>query len=129
MNVGIVVVTHGLIGKALIEVAEFVLEQSLNGIRFVSFSQSEAGNIDSDTIRSVIGDANTGDGVLVLTDLMGASPSNIVADLLSESHSVMVSGINLAMLIRVWNYREQPLESLAALAVEGGRRDVELCVP
>ena len=57
-------------------------------------------------IRSSIERADSGDGVLVLTDLMGASPSNLVAELLEDYHALMVTGVNLGMLIRVCNYRD-----------------------
>ena len=77
-------------------------------------------------IRSSIGTAETGDGVLVLTDLIGASPANLVNDVLDDFHAVMVTGINLGMLIRVCNYRDKKLELVVRKAVEGGRRAVKI---
>ena len=49
-----------------------------------------------------------------------------VAEVLQEYHSVMVTGINLGMLIRVYNYRNETLELVARKAVEGGRRSVKI---
>jgi mannose/fructose-specific phosphotransferase system component IIA len=49
--------------------------------------------------------------------------------LLGEFDAVMVSGLNLAMLLRVWNYRDQPLKVLARKAVEGGKRGIEVVNP
>jgi PTS system ascorbate-specific IIA component len=63
---------------------------------------------------------DTGDGVLVLTDLFGSTPSNIAARLLDSSRTRVVTGINLPMLIRVLNYPQLDLASLAAKAVSGG---------
>lgn len=125
MNVGIVIVTHGQAGQALIEVAEFILDQSLSGIRHIPFSQSEAHATSDAELRSVLQDSDHGDGILILTDLVGASPANLVSGLLQDFNAIMVSGINLAMLLRVWNYRNQSLEVLARKAVAGGKRGIE----
>lgn len=121
---GLVVVTHGLIGRAMIEVAEFILGQSLAAIRFVSFRQSAMEKTGADEIRQAIDSADQGRGVLVMTDIGGASPSNYAATLLPATQVAMVSGLNLAMLIRVWGYRSKPLRQLVKLATEGAIRDI-----
>jgi len=126
MSVGIIIVTHGKTGEALIEEAGFVLGTVLDDIFFVAFKHSEDVNSDISEIRSCIEKADSGDGVLVLTDLMGASPSNLVADVLEEYHAVMVTGVNLGMLIRVCNYRDKTLELVVRKAVEGGRGAVKI---
>ena len=126
MSVGIVIVTHGKTGESLIEEADFVLGQVLDDILFVAFNQAEDLPGAVLEIRSSIERADTGDGVVVLTDLMGASPSNLVAEVLEEYHAVMVTGINLAMLLSVYNYRNETLEKVVRKAVEGGRRSVKI---
>jgi len=126
VTVGIVIVTHGATGGSLVEVAEFLLGESLAEIRFVPFRQSGDKTTTVDDVRNALAAANAGDGVLVLTDLIGASPSNLVAAQLEEYGAVMVTGLNLAMLMSVWNYRNQPLGSLARKAVESGRRSVKI---
>ena len=62
----------------------------------------------------------------MLTDLMGASPSNRVSVLLEHFNAVMVTGANLAMLLCVWANREMPLGQLARKAVDCGRRSVKI---
>lgn len=126
MTVGIVIVTHGNTGRSLIEVAEFILGQSMEAIRCVRFDQSGNRPTATADLRSAFDRVNSGDGILVLTDLIGASPSNLVAALLAEYGAVMVTGINLAMLISVWNYRDRNLGLLARKAVESGRRGVKI---
>jgi len=121
---GLVIVSHGQIGRSLIEVAEFILDQSLDSVQFVSFQQSEMKKTGDDEITRAITGADQGQGVLVLTDIGGASPGNYVAKMLPNDRVALVSGINLAMLIRVWNYRDRPLGQLARLAVEGAIRDI-----
>ena len=126
MSVGIVIITHGKTGETLIQEAGFVLGTAMDDIHFVEFNRSDDSVSEVSKIHSSITSADSGDGVLVLTDLMGASPANLVADVLEEYHAVMVTGINLGMLIRVCNYRDQSLERVVRKAVEGGRRAVKI---
>jgi PTS system ascorbate-specific IIA component len=126
VSVGIVIVTHGDTGAALLEVAEFILGESMAEIAFVPFRQSGDELTTIVEVRAAVARADSGDGVLVLTDLIGASPSNRVADVLEAHSGVMVTGLNLAMLMSVWNYRREPLGLLARKAVESGRRGVKI---
>lgn len=126
MSVGLVIVTHGETGKALVEEAGFVLEKVPEDLYVVPFNHTggmESGLIQ---IRSSIQKADSGDGVLVFTDLIGASPSNLVADILDDYHAVMVTGINLSMLICACNYRTKSLEIVVRKTVESGRRSVKI---
>ena len=122
---GIVIITHGQIGKSLIEVAEFILGESLQEIRFLPFRQSEMQETGDEELQRAVAGADKGQGVLVLTDMGGASPCNRVAQILKAGEVAMVSGLNLAMLIRVWNYRQKPLAQLVDIATEGAIRDIK----
>lgn len=126
MSVGIVIVTHGKTGQSLLEEAGFVLGEVLDDILVIAFNQSKDMHSGIEEIRSSINRVDKGEGILVLTDLMGSSPSNLVNEVLEDVHAVMVTGINLGMLIRVCNYREKNLEMLAQKAVEGGRMAVKI---
>ena len=126
MSVGIVIVTHGLTGQSLVEEAGFVLDESLDDIPVVAFNHSQAMSSGFEDIRSSIQQVDGGDGILVLTDLMGSSPSNLVNEVLEDNHAVMVTGVNLGMLIRVCNYRNASLEKLTRIAVEGGKNSVKI---
>jgi mannose PTS system EIIA component len=126
VSVGIVIVTHGNTGAELLEVAEFILGESLAEIGFVPFRQSGDRVTTIAEVRAAMARADRGDGVLVLTDLLGASPANSVADQLEAHAGVMVTGLNLAMLMSVWNYRKEPLGLLARKAVDSARRGVKI---
>jgi len=126
VSVGIVLVTHGTTGASLIEMAEFLLGEAMAEVRFVPFRQSGDRLTTADDVGKAMAEANSGDGVLVLTDLIGASPSNLVSRQLEEHDAVMVTGLNLAMLMSVWNYRGEALGSLARKAVDSGRRSVKI---
>ena len=122
---GLVIVTHGQIGQSMIEVAEFILDQSLSSIRFISYLQAGMPKANHDEIRQIIASMDSGQGVLVMTDLGGASPCNHVSELMNDQDLAVVTGLNLAMLLRVWNYRAKSFHQLATLATEGAIRDVK----
>lgn len=65
-------------------------------------------------------------GILILTDLFGATPTNIAQELLSEKTRI-VSGLNLGMLLRVMNYPQSNLDQLVAYALQGGQAGILQC--
>lgn len=122
MSVGILLVTHPGIGSALVEVATRLLRQL--PLKTEAFELGFDVDLDialpqaSAALRRVDG----GDGVLVLTDLYGASPSNLAAQVARLGTPVRrVSSLNLPMLLRVMNYAELPLDELPAVAAAGAR--------
>ena len=69
-----------------------------------------------------------GDGVLVLTDMYGSTPSNIATKLLYEHKNIaLIAGINLSMLVRLLNYPDSTLQQLIDKALSGGRDGVLRC--
>ena len=123
MSTGIVVVTHGAIGEALRSEAEFITGESLASVTCISFEGSEG---DTALIAASIENADSGDGVLVLADLIGASPANQVEALMEAFDSTMVTGVNLAMLLCAWANRDMPLAKLTRKAVDCGRRSAKI---
>ena len=127
MNVGILLITHGNIGAVLLQSATDVL-----GVCPLSTTTiSAAPGCDPEHVLAYAKQAaqkmDCGNGVLVLTDMYGATPSNIACRL-DELHDVrVVSGLNLPMLIRVLNYPELDLDDLTHKAVTGGRDGVLIC--
>ncbi len=127
MNVGVLLITHGNIGAALLKSATNVL-----GVCPLSTTTiSAAPECDPEQVLAYAKQAaqkmDCGNGVLVLTDMYGATPSNIACRL-EEFHDVrVVSGLNLPMLIRVLNYPDLDLDDLMHKAVTGGRDGVLIC--
>ena len=126
MAVGILLVTHSGIGSALVAIASGMLHGNVP-LKLEAFEVPFDGDPDallpqaSAALRRVDG----GDGVLILTDLYGASPSNLAAKLSRlGTPARRVSALNLPMLMRVMNYAELPLEELPAIAAAGARNGV-----
>ena len=126
MSVGLVIVTHGRTAECLVSEAEFVVGHPLESIRTVAFDHSDGHRDELVRIHAAIEAADSGEGVLVLTDLIGASPSNRVAALLEHFDAVMVTGVNLAMLLCAWANRDMPIGMLTRKAVECGQRSAKI---
>ena len=125
MAVGILLVTHPGIGGALRSVAERTLGKlSLNvEVLEVGFDSDLVAILPS--ASAALRRADGGQGVLVLTDVYGASPSNLARKLGQLGTPVQrLSGLNLPMLLRTLNYAELPLEELALIAAGGGRNGI-----
>ena len=127
MAVGILLITHEGIGSALLATATRLMRRL--PLRAEAFELSYDSDADallpaaSAALRRVDG----GGGVLILTDLYGASPSNLAARVARLGTPVRrVSALNLPMLLRVMNYADLPLEDLPAVAAAGGRNGVIL---
>lgn len=127
MSVGILLVTHGKLGDVLLEcmrdmLGELPLAADVLEVRRV---QSPEWLIAQG--RKQIERLNSGDGVLLLTDAFGSTPSNIANKLAVIHGSPVVSGVNLPMLVRAFNYPRASLDEMAKIAVEGGQRGIILC--
>jgi PTS system ascorbate-specific IIA component len=127
MAVGILLITHEGIGSAVLAVAGRLLHPL--PLRVEALEIPFDGDPDqllpqaSAALRRVDG----GDGVLVLTDLYGATPSNLAAKVARLGTPVhRVSGLSLPMLLRVLNYAELGLDELPAVAAAGARNGVRL---
>lgn len=121
MSVGILIISHEGIGPALLGTAALMLGGCpLQASLLTTPRDCDPDKLLSDALEQ-IKNLNTGDGVLVLTDLYGSTPCNIANKLASEKQVEAVSGLNLSMLIRVFNYPQLTLEELSDKAISGGK--------
>jgi PTS system ascorbate-specific IIA component len=122
--IGILIVSHGAFGESLIHSASHVLGKRPLYLRQVGVTVHD----DPDAILPVAEDLirflDQGQGVLVLTDIYGATPSNIATRLLVAGRVEGVSGVNLPMLVRALTYREEPLADLVEKALSGASEGV-----
>ena len=126
MSVGLLIVSHGKLGDYLLETASRML--GVCPLASATLSMSFDCDTESMTARAaeLIEQLNSGGGVLILTDMYGSTPSNIVSRLQGRYKVQIVSGVSLPMLIRVLNYPRLSLDELAHKAHSGGRDGVVL---
>lgn len=126
MNVGILIISHNGIGAAILGTANFMIKDSPVEIKVLTASRDCEPDDLLLTASDIVTELDQGDGVLILTDLIGSTPSNIAARLTDQGNIKVVCGLNLSMLIRVMNYHSLDLEKLAEKALSGGLDGVKL---
>lgn len=124
MTVGILLICHNDIGSQLIETAADMLERMPTRVEHIDVHQDDDPIDLLNNARRRVAELDTGEGVLVMTDMFGSTPSNI-AHRLRDQHDVQVlSGVNLPMLIRALNYPRLPLPDMTDKACSGGRQGI-----
>ncbi len=124
---GILVVTHADLGNALIETAQHILGESPENIHFVSINITESPESLRKKIKQGISKVQTDNGVLILTDMFGGTPSNLSYSFLKEGKVEVISGVNLPILLKAINSREKmDMEKLTSSIIEHGKRSISL---
>ena len=119
--IGILIVSHGTLGESLIHCASHVLGKRPLLLRQLGVTVHDDPEAIQPQARDLIRFLDQGEGVLILTDLFGATPSNIACKLLYPGHIEGVAGVNLPMLLRALNYRPQmALPVLIEKVLSGG---------
>jgi mannose PTS system EIIA component len=122
--VGILIVAHGAFGESLIHSASHVLGKRPLYLRQLGVTVHDDPEAILPVAEDLIRFLDQGHGVLVLSDIYGATPSNIAVKLLKPGKVEGVAGVNLPMLIRALTYRDEPLESVLEKALSGAREGV-----
>jgi PTS system mannose-specific IIA component len=127
MSVGILLLTHEEMGAALIATAHHILGRMPLIVEAHAIPPGSDAELALAETLAHVRRLDAGDGVLVLTDVYGATPSNVAEKLSADGLPIRrVSGLNLPMLLRVLNYAEQPLVELAQTAALGGRTGIRI---
>jgi PTS system ascorbate-specific IIA component len=117
--IGIFLVTHATLGESLIQCVCHVLNKRPPQIAQLGVSVQDDPLDIMPLARSMLGWVDSGEGVLVLTDIYGATPSNVAAKLIVPGKVELVAGVNLPMLLRVLTYRDRDMPTLVKRAVAG----------
>ena len=126
MKIGVVIVTHYGLGAEFLQALRLIVPDAPD---FVSVSLDPNQPVDEmrAAIAAAIKRAEQGEGVLILTDMFGGTPSNISLSFLEEHSVAVVTGINLPMLIKLATLRDdKPLDELATFVKEYGRRNISV---
>ncbi|MDJ0805419.1 MAG: PTS fructose transporter subunit IIA [Gammaproteobacteria bacterium] len=129
MSIGLLIITHDSIGDAFLTTAKRMFEKPPLACRTLEVNNSSNPDEVNRQALELVKQLDKGDGVLVLTDMYGSTPSNIAARLLHKGKVNVVAGINLPMLVRVLNYAELNLDELTLKAVSGGNDGIVRCIP
>jgi len=125
--IGIIVVTHGNLGKALVETAEIITGAKIENCIDVSINVNENADGLRDKIKKAIKKVDNEEGIIILTDMFGGTPSNLSYSFLEEGRTEVLSGINLPVLIRASELRKKLAISEVAQRIETfGKKSISL---
>jgi len=119
--IGILLITHGSYGEALVQNACHVLNKRPAQLNQLGVAAQDDPLDLLPLARQMLKLVDNGKGAVILTDVFGASPSNLALKLLDRGRIEGLSGVNLPMLLRALTYREKGMEILLQRARDGGR--------
>ena len=122
--IGLVVVAHFNLSREMVAATELIVGKQEQFVAVDIFPDDQVEKI-KEKIVSALKSADTGDGVIILTDMFGGTPSNISLSFLEEDKVEVVAGVNLPMLIKLVTYREgRTLDELANFITQYGQKNI-----
>jgi PTS system ascorbate-specific IIA component len=128
MSVAVLLLTHDKIGQAMLDTASKIIGELPLTMKRMGVGMAADVETTISKAHEQIASLDEGDGVLILTDLYGATPSNIAKQLQSDNIAV-ITGVNLPMLIRILNYPNLSLPEMVEKAVSGGHDGIVVIQP
>ncbi|MBT4838672.1 MAG: PTS fructose transporter subunit IIA [Methylococcales bacterium] len=124
MKVSILIVTHSNVGNVLLNAAKTIMVDTPSEMSCINIWNQCDVELEISYIDKMIQTMDKGEGVLILNDLYGATPCNILFKFLERQSVRVVTGLNLSMLLTVMNYSGLSLDDLMVKAIEGGKSNV-----
>jgi len=124
---GILIVTHGNLGATLIDTLEMIMGKPQENLISISIDiQQDPDNLRK-RIKKGIQQVRSDNGVIILTDMFGGTPSNLSYSFLEEGQVEVISGVNLPILMKAVDSREKmSMEQLTAALIAHGKRSISL---
>lgn len=126
---GVLLITHGRLGAHFVDTVTGMIGALSRPTEVLEVHRHDDPDERSAAAAAALSRLDDGGGVLIITDAFGSTPSNIATRLVSDIRTRVIAGINLSMLIRVYNYPQLALDDLATSAIEAGRAGVMPCPP
>lgn len=127
LMIGILIVTHGCLGQSLLDTSEIILAKQPENTMALSIDLTQNVDFLHEKIAEALDYLNNSDGVLVLTDMFGGTPSNLSYSFMEAGIVEVIAGINLPMLIQAVGWRKKkPLPVLAHDLEEFGKKSISL---
>lgn len=124
--IGLVVVSHGRLAEEFLSAAEHVVGPQ-EAIKAVSIGPDDDMEKRRQDILDAAKEVNTGDGVIILTDMFGGTPSNLAISVMEKAGAEVIAGVNLPMLIKLASIRaDGELEEAVKAAHEAGRKYINV---
>jgi mannose PTS system EIIA component len=124
--IGLVLVTHGLLAQEFVRALEHVVGAQKQ-VMAISIGPEDDMEERRREILNAVSEVDKGDGVVVLTDMFGGTPSNLAISIMDKAKVEVIAGVNLPMLIKLASVRRgTPLAEAVAQAQDAGRRYISV---
>ena len=123
--IGILLVTHGEIGNSLIDCAAHILDSPPKSVESISINSNKDLNQYTNIISQKIQNLDRGHGVLIMTDIYGATPCNLLNKFIQKDKVEVVTGINLPMLIKAISDRKDNIKTLITDSIECAKKNIK----
>ena len=117
--------THGRLAYEMLNVAQHVVGPQ-NGVEFVGINPDDDMELKRHEILEKTAAVDTGDGVVVITDMFGGTPSNLAISIMEERNVEVISGMNIPMLVKLMRERSETIPDAVAAAQEAGRKYINI---
>ena len=125
MSVALFFITHEGIASNLITISEAIIQKPNNNLAYFEVPMDSDIKLMNEGIEKELGLLDTTEGVLFITDIFGSTPSNIAQTIADDHHADLITGVNLPMIIRILNYRDEAVESLTQKALDGAKKGIQ----
>jgi mannose PTS system EIIA component len=124
---GLIILAHGRLGEEFLNVLQDMVG-SLDYVKAINFHDTNDITLADQTvyIENLIKSVNTGDGVILVTDLFGGTPSNLAISFLSMPNVEVIAGLSLPMLLKLTSCRNLPIKEAVAKAKEAAQQSVHV---
>ena len=122
--IGLVIAAHGTLAQSLLDATQHVVGP-LQNAHAVSIEVTDDLHARQAEINGLVAKANTGDGVVLITDMFGGTPSNLALGAISGADVEVICGANLPLLVKLAKMRDRPLEQAVSASLEAGHKYID----
>ena len=125
MSIALFFVTHEGIASNLLSIGEAIIQRSNNNLSYLEVAMDASTDEAFNAIEKKLASLSTDEGIIFITDMYGSTPSNIAQQLADKYHTHLISGVNLPMVIRLLNYRNEQSKALLQKALDGAHFGIQ----
>jgi len=125
MSIALFFVTHEGIASNLLTIGEAIVQKPNSNLSYLEIPMGASLDDVVSNVDNNLSTLNTDDGLFFITDIYGSTPSNVARQLATKYHGHLLSGVNLPMVIRLLNYRDNQKDELLQRALEGAHLGIQ----
>ena len=126
MSIAVILITHEGIASNLLNIGKSIIQKPIDNLSFIEVPMDTDVDEAIESVEKNINTLDLDDGIIFVTDVYGSTPANIAKQLATKYETGLLSGVNLPMIIRLLNYRDEKRESILQKALDGGCQGIHI---